>query len=90
MTDMRKEQSSTGMQCASSQSEGTSVAERHPFVDGNKRVAFQAMYVFLGLNGFRIMAPEEDVIGLMLELAAGELDKAELADWLRENAIIRE
>ena len=29
------------------------LSSNHPFVDGNKRVAFQAMYLFLGLNGFR-------------------------------------
>ena len=64
---------------------GFGLANNHPFVDGNKRVAFQAMYLFLGLNGFRIQAPEEAVVSLILSLAAGELNETELADWVREH-----
>ena len=64
---------------------GFGLANNHPFVDGNKRVAFQAMYLFLGLNGFRIEAPEEAVVSLILSLAAGELNETELADWVREH-----
>ena len=64
---------------------GFGLANNHPFVDGNKRVAFQAMYLFLGLNGFRIEAPEEAVVSLILSLAAGELNEHELADWVREH-----
>lgn len=62
---------------------GFGISSNHPFVDGNKRVTFQAMYVFLGLNGLRIDASEEDVVGLIVELASGRLDEAALADWLR-------
>jgi len=64
---------------------GFGLANNHPFVDGNKRVAFQAMYLFLGLNGFRIEAPEEEVVSLILSLAAGELNETELADWVRRH-----
>lgn len=31
-----------------------SLGQNHPFVDGNKRTAFAAMYTFLGINGIRI------------------------------------
>ncbi len=64
---------------------GFGLANNHPFVDGNKRVAFQAMYLFLGLNGLRIEAPEEAVVSLILSLAAGELTETELADWIRQH-----
>ena len=64
---------------------GFGISSNHPFVDGNKRVAFQAMYLFLGLNGFRIDAPEEDVVALMFSLASGDLEESELADWLRDH-----
>ncbi|MGH7480803.1 MAG: type II toxin-antitoxin system death-on-curing family toxin [Longimicrobiales bacterium] len=62
---------------------GIGLVRNHPFVDGNKRVAFQAMYVFLGLNGWRIAAEEPDVVDLMLAAASGTLDESQLADWLR-------
>lgn len=64
---------------------GFGLASNHPFVDGNKRVAFQAMYLFLGLNGFRIEAPEEEVVALMLSLASGDLGEPGLGSWLRNN-----
>lgn len=62
---------------------GFGLARNHPFVDGNKRVAFQAMYVFLGLNGWRIVAEEPEVVRLMLDVASGATDQDGLADWLR-------
>ena len=64
---------------------GFGLSGNHPFVDGNKRVAFQAMYLFLGLNGFRVDASEEEVITIILSLASGELDEPALADWLRHH-----
>jgi death on curing protein len=68
---------------------GFGLARNHPFVDGNKRVAFQAMYVFLGLNGFRIEAEEAEVVRLILALASGDLPEPELADWLRQHTAAR-
>jgi death-on-curing protein len=62
---------------------GFGIAKNHPFVDGNKRVAFQEIYLFLGLNGLRIDASEEEVVTLMLAVASGDLDEGALADWLR-------
>ena len=62
---------------------GFGLSRNHPFVDGNKRVAFVIMYVFLGLNGYRIEANETDVVARMLELADGTIDEEALAEWLR-------
>lgn len=66
---------------------GFGIVRNHPFIDGNKRVGFQAMYVFLGLNGLRITAPEEALVHLMLSLAGGDLDEPDLATWLEENGV---
>jgi len=68
---------------------GFGLARNHPFVDGNKRVAFLAMAVFLGLNGAAIECPEVEVVTIMLALAAGELSEDELADWLRPRMVER-
>jgi death on curing protein len=68
---------------------GIGLARNHPFVDGNKRVAFQAMYVFLGLNGLRIEAEEPEVVRVILALAAGDLQEPELAAWLRQHTTSR-
>ena len=64
---------------------GFGIAKNHPFVDGNKRVAFQAMYLFLGLNGLQIDASEELVVGTIISLASGDLDELGLTAWLREH-----
>lgn len=64
---------------------GFGLSSNHPFVDGNKRVSFQVMYLFLGLNGFRIEAPEEEVVTTILALASGDLDESGLDAWLRKH-----
>ena len=69
---------------------GFGIAKNHPFIDGNKRVAFQAMYVFLGINGRVISADEKDVVRLVLDLAAGQINEDQLAEWLRMNSALRE
>ena len=58
---------------------GFGIARDHPFNDGNKRVAFVVMAVFLGLNGMDFEAPETEVVTAMLDLAAGAISEAELA-----------
>ena len=62
---------------------GHGLAASHPFHDGNKRIAFVTMAVFLELNGVELAATEADVVTVMLALAAGELDEDGLAKWLR-------
>lgn len=67
---------------------GYAFAKNHGFIDGNKRVAFMAMYIFLGLNGYEITAPEPQVADFMQKLAGGQLTENKLADWLRASIII--
>jgi len=64
---------------------GFGLSSNHPFVDGNKRVAFQAMYLFLGLNGLRVDASEEEVVTIILSLASGDFNESTLSDWLRHH-----
>jgi death-on-curing protein len=61
------------------------IARNHPFVDGNKRAAFGAMIVFLGLNGIDLDVPPQDATAIILEVAAGEIEEDGLARWLRDN-----
>ena len=66
---------------------GFGLAKNHGFVDGNKRVAFMVMYVFLGLNGYEINATEEEIVVVMRELAADVRTEEDLATWLRGNIV---
>ena len=55
----------------------------HPFRDGNKRISFLAAVIFLGLNGFDLVAPDDEVVEKMLALASGKLDEEAIANWIR-------
>jgi death-on-curing protein len=62
------------------------IVRNHPFIDGNKRTGFVVGILFLELNGYRFTASEEDAAQAVLNLAAGTLDEAEYAKFLRANA----
>ena len=68
---------------------GSRISQNHPFVDGNKRAAFLSVGLLLALNGYRLAATQAEASIAMLALAAGELDKAEFAGWLREHLVKR-
>lgn len=64
---------------------GYHLCQNHPFIDGNKRVAFVVMDTFLRVNGWEITADDRAIYSLMLDLANGQIEKSQLAQWLREN-----
>jgi death-on-curing protein len=59
------------------------LVKNHGYVDGNKRVAFLAAYVFLGLNGYEIDAEEAHVATTIDRAAAGNVAERSLATWFR-------
>ena len=63
------------------------VASNHPFIDGNKRMAFIGMGQFLADNGIALTATDDDAIEVMLAVATGKVGIAELADWLRTRSL---
>ena len=64
---------------------GFGFTRNHPFVDGNKRTAFAVIDVFLRLNGCALASSEEEAYATMIQLAAGDLQEAQLARWLSEH-----
>jgi len=62
---------------------GFGLTSNHPYADGNKRVALLAMYVFLAVNGRRLVAPEVEAALVVLDVERGRLGEAALATWLR-------
>jgi death on curing protein len=61
------------------------LAKNHAFVDGNKRVAFIAMVVFLRKNGVPFAPDQAQSTKIILALAAGEVSEDSLARWIRDN-----
>ena len=68
---------------------GVGLAKNHAFVDGNKRAAFLAVGLFLWLNGHRLAVSQAEATLAMLAVAAGDLDEAACAAWLRANVTRR-
>jgi death-on-curing protein len=68
-----------------------SLAINHPFVDGNRRLAFAAGDVFLRINGLRLQrSPEQIHAEMMRMFETGTFDIAHLDPWLRAFAISTE
>ena len=62
------------------------IAKNHPFVDGNKRVAFVLACVFLGLNDIRLEPPEAEAVVMVEGLASGQVSEADFVKWLRKHS----
>jgi death on curing protein len=65
------------------------VSRNHPFVDGNKRVAYVLLETFLELNGYTLPVEDAEAIAMMWSLAAGDETDATFVAWVRENAVSR-
>lgn len=63
------------------------IASNHPFVDGNKRMAFIALGQFLEDNGIVLTADADDATEIMLSVATGKTDIAALAAWLQSRTL---
>ena len=68
-----------------------SLAINHPFVDGNKRIAFAATDIFLRINGWRLQRPPMQTHAEMIHrFETGTFDIAHLDPWLRKFAAVAE
>ncbi len=65
---------------------GYGLVKNHAFVDGNKRVAFLAVGLFLRLNGYALNANQADATTTVLKLAASEMTEIDFAAWIRHNS----
>lgn len=61
-----------------------SIVRNHPLIDGNKRLGWMSVYVFYGLNGFDLDAPEDEAYDLVIATATGTLPYQSVAERLAE------
>ncbi len=61
------------------------IVRNHPFLDGNKRAGFLAASIFLERNGRPLIADAAHAAVAVLDLAAGRMDEAGFAEWLRDD-----
>jgi death on curing protein len=62
------------------------IAKNYPFVDGNKRAAYQAAVVFLELNGYLATPPQVEIVEMMVRVAEGKAAERDIAEWLSRNS----
>ncbi len=65
---------------------GVGLVKNNAFIDGNKRVAFLSVGLFLSINGYKLFATQVDATLTMQALAASEINEAEFAAWVRKNS----
>ena len=63
------------------------IVRNHPFVDGNKRTGDLTIQAFLYQNGWRFDPNQVDEVQMILALAAGDRDEADLARWIKANSV---
>ena len=64
-----------------------SLVKNHPFVDGNKRVGYAALRLFLRANGFRLTAVADEKVNMTLQIADGTLTRSQVIVWIRTHAV---
>jgi death on curing protein len=65
-----------------------SLINNHPFMDGNKPTGITAAGLFLRINGWKLIATSMELETITLRVATKTIQVLELAEWLRENAIM--
>ena len=65
---------------------GHSIIHNHPFIDGNKRIGYEAMRLMLRLNGFDVRASVETAFDFVMGITAGTLTEQAIADWLKRHS----
>jgi death on curing protein len=58
----------------------------HPFIDGNKRTAYEATKLFLQINNYALEAEEEEVISLLVGIAKSEKNRFSIKTWLENHS----
>ena len=66
---------------------GWGLIRNHPFNDGNKRVGFLAIGLFLSLNGFRLEADPIESVQIIRRLAENQIGEKALAEWIRRHLV---
>jgi death-on-curing protein len=66
----------------------TSIARNHALIDGNKRFSWYLTLAFLRVNGFRVDMTNDDAFDLVIAVAQGHLELAEIAESLAAHLVV--
>ena len=62
-----------------------SIIKNHPFIDGNKRIGYVLMRLWLLQNGFDVKATQEEKYLFVIRIASGKSDMTDISKWLNRN-----
>ena len=62
------------------------LTENHGFIDGNKRAAIHSMMVYMLLNGYDLIADENELFNVSMNIASGKITSDELSEWLKRKS----
>lgn len=62
-----------------------SLVVQHPFINGNKRTAFEVVDAFLELNGYNVTTGTEKTLRLLADIGSGNMSQAQVEEWIATN-----
>lgn len=62
-----------------------SIVINHPFLDGNKRIGYVLMRLFLIENGYDLNASQDDKYDFVIKIASGLSDLEQIHDWISQH-----
>jgi len=68
---------------------GSRIVRNHPLHDGNKRLAWSSVVIFLDLNGVNLQVSDDDAVSTILNLAADSLGEKDFSSWLQGNSTLK-
>lgn len=68
---------------------GYGLVKNHGYIDGNKRIGFAALLIFLRRNGFRLVVDSAEAVRVIEGVAAGEVTEDALTEWIRDHIAAR-
>ena len=63
-----------------------SLVMNHAFVDGNKRTGTVSALVFLEVNGYKIVANQNELMNFSLDITSKKMDTKLIAVWLKKHS----
>ena len=62
-----------------------SLINNHGFIDGNKRTGVTACGAFLSLNGYQLMAEQNELVDFGVRVSLKKLSEHDIAEWLKNH-----